>query len=71
MANQGNKTNWRKQDYLRKTRLIKESKGRLSTRSPLICTYKRRREKKDKTHKNSKRMQFLIEDKGKKKEKVI
>ena len=48
--------------------LIQENKGRLSARSSLstklIYTYKRRREKKKKTHRNFKRIQFLIEDKG-------
>jgi len=43
--------------------LIQESKGKLSARNPLICTYKRRREKKEKTYKNFKRIQFLIEGK--------
>jgi len=44
-------------------RMINKSKGALSAKSPLICTYKRRREKKEKTPKNSKSIQFLIEDK--------
>ena len=33
-------------------------------KTKMICTYKRRREKKEKTHKKFKRIQFLIEGKG-------
>jgi len=48
--------------------LIQESKDGLNSRSPLstklIYTYKRRREKKEKTYNNSKKIQFFIEDKG-------
>ena len=43
--------------------IIKKSKGGLNARNPLICTYKRKREKKEKTHRNSKGIQFLIEGK--------
>ena len=42
---------------------MKESKVRLSARSPLIYTYKRKREKKEKTHKNSNIIEFFIEGK--------
>jgi len=52
---------------IKKSKLTQKNKGSLAQEVhlvKLICTYRRRREKKEKTHKISKRIQFLIEDKG-------